>query len=534
MALPAVYCAVKSTSPRITATLLAFGCFASLALAQTGTLQQGDLQLQSGEYADAIEREFTAGSTWSIALTSSEFDPYLLILDPTGETILEVDDSPGHGLDVAAELTVASSGLHILVVTSARPDETGDYDLIIAPGTRPEVAAPPSVDAAAFTGRFAGSGLTLELRSEPTGLVGTLAVGGQSYPVEAQAQGNSLVGTFLSGSTAYAFTATLDGDSMRLESDGASYDLVREMTLGGNPLALPPGGTAAPPADQSATGAPALTTTLAGGLPPAPAIPDPGPGRAAGFVRTGEGEPLAGVEVRIEGVNMEGGRISAYPVTDAQGRYLTRVPDGLVRVNAYLTRDYNGQRYFIRLAPDQGSFDQEFDTSLAGVVRNFSLRFDGLRPGGDPNEPSAYFGGYGTIEIGQPSCCVEQHVVEPGSGVRIELTPDGPLLDGSPGSTLVLGCDSCVPEPLSYAPQWNLEVMEFREVPAGRYRARAWLIAPDGSARAARIGSHNFRDGASSGAVIQELAESLIVQFPPYNLVNGEPGIGELTFYVSP
>ncbi|MEX2536149.1 MAG: carboxypeptidase-like regulatory domain-containing protein [Trueperaceae bacterium] len=102
------------------------------AFAQQGVLQEGDLQLDSGEYADLHELEVTgAGVRLIVELASDEFDPYLIILDPEGTNLLEVDDSEGEGLQVKESLEIGTAGTYTAVVTSAFPGETGAYTLVL-------------------------------------------------------------------------------------------------------------------------------------------------------------------------------------------------------------------------------------------------------------------------------------------------------------------------------------------------------------------------------------------------------------------
>ena len=77
--------------------------------------------------------QLQAGTPIDIALTSSQFDVYLGLLDPVDEVVLEVDDSPDRGLDVFETFTPASSGSFAVVVSSARPSETGSYQLAVTP-----------------------------------------------------------------------------------------------------------------------------------------------------------------------------------------------------------------------------------------------------------------------------------------------------------------------------------------------------------------------------------------------------------------
>ncbi|MFN2322347.1 MAG: hypothetical protein ABR510_05250 [Trueperaceae bacterium] len=56
--------------------------------------------LDNGEPFLTFERSLTAGVPVYLELTSGSFDPYLVVLDPAGELVLEVDDSPGMDLNV--------------------------------------------------------------------------------------------------------------------------------------------------------------------------------------------------------------------------------------------------------------------------------------------------------------------------------------------------------------------------------------------------------------------------------------------------
>lgn len=106
----------------------------------TGALRPGAETLASGEFVDVVERRFDAAVPVELSLRSSEFDVYLIVVDPLGDVVLEVDDTPGEGLDVRETLVPHQAGTYLLIVTSAFPGETGAYQLDIRPG----VAAPPS------------------------------------------------------------------------------------------------------------------------------------------------------------------------------------------------------------------------------------------------------------------------------------------------------------------------------------------------------------------------------------------------------
>jgi len=93
-----------------------------------GALAAGDETLSSGEYVDAYEFAGVPGQHARLDVSSSEFDTYLMLVDPAGES-LENDDAdglPGHSV-VEAEITEV--GTYLVAVTSYEPGETGAYEL---------------------------------------------------------------------------------------------------------------------------------------------------------------------------------------------------------------------------------------------------------------------------------------------------------------------------------------------------------------------------------------------------------------------
>jgi serine protease Do len=110
-----------------------------------GRLDASDPQLDSGEYFETYTYAGTSGSLLTITLTSREIDPYLIVLDPDGERIAEIDDSPGHGYDIVITVNLAITGSYLIVVTSAFPDETGAFTLELAPGSRVTPSSPSPV-----------------------------------------------------------------------------------------------------------------------------------------------------------------------------------------------------------------------------------------------------------------------------------------------------------------------------------------------------------------------------------------------------
>ncbi len=129
----------------------------NLAEAGAGSLGPGDTQLQSGEFYDRVSFEGRAGDRIVIELSSTEFDPYLLILDANDQVLLQVDDSAGAGLNVLLTYDLPAAGRYSLIVTSARPGEAGGYRLSIAapsaagstPASQPAASGQPSAPAPA-------------------------------------------------------------------------------------------------------------------------------------------------------------------------------------------------------------------------------------------------------------------------------------------------------------------------------------------------------------------------------------------------
>lgn len=131
--------------------IVASVALAGVALGGAGTLGPGDAQLGSGEYYDRILFDGVAGQEVVIELASTAFDPYLAVLGPDERLLHEEDDTPGLGLDVRATVRLSTSGTHTIVVTSARPGETGAYRLTIAGAGAPTGGGVPGGPAASGT-----------------------------------------------------------------------------------------------------------------------------------------------------------------------------------------------------------------------------------------------------------------------------------------------------------------------------------------------------------------------------------------------
>lgn len=105
----------------------------SIQIGQTvgGSLQAGDDQLSSGEYADSFTFVGRRGQRIAAELTSSAFDAYLILRTPSGE---QIDNDDGeNGTDSRLDTVLAEDGEYEVQVTSYAPGETGSYRFSVAP-----------------------------------------------------------------------------------------------------------------------------------------------------------------------------------------------------------------------------------------------------------------------------------------------------------------------------------------------------------------------------------------------------------------
>ncbi len=97
---------------------------------ETGNLATGDSTLNSGEFTDDFRYALTPGERLVVNLRSTEFDPYLLIRTPSGETV-DNDDHEGATTHSQIDLPVTEAGEYIVYVTSYKAGETGSYELAV-------------------------------------------------------------------------------------------------------------------------------------------------------------------------------------------------------------------------------------------------------------------------------------------------------------------------------------------------------------------------------------------------------------------
>lgn len=96
----------------------------------TDTLDRSDPKLTSGEYKETWTFEGHVGQLLTADLRSTEFDPYLMIIAPSGKHE-ENDDYEGASDRSLVAMRLEEDGTYQIVVTSYKPGMTGDYDLAL-------------------------------------------------------------------------------------------------------------------------------------------------------------------------------------------------------------------------------------------------------------------------------------------------------------------------------------------------------------------------------------------------------------------
>ncbi|MGO1719219.1 MAG: carboxypeptidase-like regulatory domain-containing protein [Luteimonas sp.] len=180
---------------------------------------------------------------------------------------------------------------------------------------------------------------------------------------------------------------------------------------------------------------------------PAAATTAPETGYVTGRAVDTLGNPIPGARIYLDNTLFSGSYIDTTSRED--GGYRVRVYPGAWRAYASFRKDYNGRTYTLRLRPDAvDSFDQD------GAVRNFTWQLEGRRPEND----AGFYGGY----IHTSSEFDFESDME---DVELVFTPDGPLIDGSPGTQLRLRL---------HDHYWR-NLFQIDDIPIGRYTVTATL-----------------------------------------------------------
>ncbi|HVT45939.1 MAG TPA: PPC domain-containing protein [Thermoanaerobaculia bacterium] len=91
-----------------------------------GALTTADCRLEDGSYVDFYQFEGTAGEVVTIEMTSSDFDTFLVLLDPNLAVVAVDDDSAG-GTNSRITFALDISGTWLIAANSFDGDEFGAY-----------------------------------------------------------------------------------------------------------------------------------------------------------------------------------------------------------------------------------------------------------------------------------------------------------------------------------------------------------------------------------------------------------------------
>lgn len=103
---------------------------------EVGRLTSGDTELVGGEYADKFPLTVAPGTRIVLDLTSDDFDPYVALRSPSGESVSN-DDFEGSSSRSRIEHVAEESGEYTIYVTSYAKGKTGQYRLEVETGDAP-------------------------------------------------------------------------------------------------------------------------------------------------------------------------------------------------------------------------------------------------------------------------------------------------------------------------------------------------------------------------------------------------------------
>lgn len=147
-------------------------------------------------------------------------------------------------------------------------------------------------------------------------------------------------------------------------------------------------------------------------------------GVVKGRVTDANNKPIANAKILANSLDYADARIG---YSDAKGNYSIKLPTGIASGSFYVRGSvkvkYNGQNYDLALFTENDGQFSPYD----GAIKNLTLKLTGKRTGNFGDD--GFYGG--TIEI-----LHDFNNLEVGN-IEVTLVPDGPLVDGSAGKTVV-------------------------------------------------------------------------------------------------
>lgn len=97
-----------------------------------GAVTSSDCPASDGSGYDLWQFSGAAGDTITIDMRTSEFDAYLVLLDPSDVPVTENDDAAAGSTDARITFTLTSTGTWTVVANSLAAAGSGDYALSIS------------------------------------------------------------------------------------------------------------------------------------------------------------------------------------------------------------------------------------------------------------------------------------------------------------------------------------------------------------------------------------------------------------------
>ena len=98
-----------------------------------GQLTASSATLDDGTFYASHERTGRAGDEWTVLLRSDAFDPFLLVIDLTSGSPVELDrdDDSGPGTHALAQVTLPRDGRYALWANTYAPGAQGSYEIVL-------------------------------------------------------------------------------------------------------------------------------------------------------------------------------------------------------------------------------------------------------------------------------------------------------------------------------------------------------------------------------------------------------------------
>jgi serine protease Do len=97
--------------------------------------KDSDVHPSDSSYFNAYTFEGKAGQRVEIDMTSSEVDPYIILLAPDGQDLGHDDDSGG-GSNARLTIALPADGIYTVLANTYQAGETGHYSLRLTMGNR--------------------------------------------------------------------------------------------------------------------------------------------------------------------------------------------------------------------------------------------------------------------------------------------------------------------------------------------------------------------------------------------------------------